>query len=726
MTVIKYLLIALFFPAFMQAQNAISFGFRQANNVPVLPLNQNNPFEFGWAGGLNAPQFQELDVNNDNLLDLIVFDRTGDKLLTFRKNPGTFNYTYEPEWESLFPPIKNWLIIRDFNSDGKPDLFVSVGNGIGIYKNISPTGGLPEFELFTELLLSNYGNGDFNLYVGPTALPAIDDIDGDGDLDILTFYILGTCVEYHKNLSIETQGNTDTLIYALETSNWGNFTESDIDNSINLNDSCGGRSSTRHSSGSSFLLHDFDHDSDKDLFLGHISYPELLVLVNEPQSSVDKIISYPESYPDYSALSVPIFPGAFLVHADDDQLPDLVVAPNTDVNSLNTGALANVFISPDNDFDFTSAPTPFISDRILDFGRGAYPVFSDIDQDGDQDIIVGNFGIFIPNEDPVLDGNYIASLAYLENTGSATMPSYQVKTLDLGGLYSQEYRHLAPAAADLNGDSYPDLIVGDLQGNLIYLTQNPTNQTFTVSNNQIAASLTYATPTLKDLNNDNKPDLLVGGRPGRFQYFQNTGTLTNPQFTLATSNFDDLETIQEGISNFGYSCPAFINHNDSTFLFSGSESGRLFSWLVDPQGANSSITPLDSNLQFINVGIWTAPALANLNGDNFPEMVVGNRRGGLNLFVGDLPLSSQSNLDASVEELSAYPNPGNNFIQLEYPKDIFPKSVSLIDITGRTVFTSSLANNWVHLSSSIPSGIYFIQLTDKQNKSYFTKWIKLN
>lgn len=36
-----------------------------------------------WAGGLNAPQFLKMHLNNDDIEDLVVFDRTNSKISTF-------------------------------------------------------------------------------------------------------------------------------------------------------------------------------------------------------------------------------------------------------------------------------------------------------------------------------------------------------------------------------------------------------------------------------------------------------------------------------------------------------------------------------------------------------------------------------------------------------------------------------------------------------------------
>ncbi|MCB9178273.1 MAG: hypothetical protein H6590_02460 [Flavobacteriales bacterium] len=32
-----------------------------------------------WAGGMNSPQIGELDLDQDGLLDLVIFDRIGDR-----------------------------------------------------------------------------------------------------------------------------------------------------------------------------------------------------------------------------------------------------------------------------------------------------------------------------------------------------------------------------------------------------------------------------------------------------------------------------------------------------------------------------------------------------------------------------------------------------------------------------------------------------------------------
>ncbi|MCB0779375.1 MAG: hypothetical protein KDC03_07565, partial [Flavobacteriales bacterium] len=52
-----------------------------------------------------------------------------------------------------------------------------------------------------------------NLFVTQVDVPGIVDVDGDGDLDVLTFSIFGSYMEYHKNLSMELYGTCDSLTF---------------------------------------------------------------------------------------------------------------------------------------------------------------------------------------------------------------------------------------------------------------------------------------------------------------------------------------------------------------------------------------------------------------------------------------------------------------------------------------------------------------------------------
>src|SRR5436853_3543287 len=99
----KLLVLALlFFPTFFFFGQ---FAFKKQTNIPVSEGVQL--FKFPWTGGINNPQFSAADVDNNDTLDLVIFDRMGDKVTTFLNHgtPGVVDYTYNPEFEKNFPPF---------------------------------------------------------------------------------------------------------------------------------------------------------------------------------------------------------------------------------------------------------------------------------------------------------------------------------------------------------------------------------------------------------------------------------------------------------------------------------------------------------------------------------------------------------------------------------------------------------------------------------------------
>src|SRR6185295_10717330 len=87
-------------------------------------LDQSIPVEYNsvtlpmpWAGGFNSPQFNTMDLNGDNVQDLVIFDRTANKVITFINQNKA--YRYAPEYEAFFPAeLDQWVLLRDFNCDG--------------------------------------------------------------------------------------------------------------------------------------------------------------------------------------------------------------------------------------------------------------------------------------------------------------------------------------------------------------------------------------------------------------------------------------------------------------------------------------------------------------------------------------------------------------------------------------------------------------------------------
>ncbi|MCC6279705.1 MAG: VCBS repeat-containing protein, partial [Saprospiraceae bacterium] len=116
---------SLFFLFFILVNQGIT-GQNQSFERIDVPLFQNGvELSSAFAGGLNTPQFSAADLNQDGVEDLVVFDRSGDVVLTYLNagTPGQVSYSFAPEYACFFPKVTDYVLLRDFNQDGAADIF---------------------------------------------------------------------------------------------------------------------------------------------------------------------------------------------------------------------------------------------------------------------------------------------------------------------------------------------------------------------------------------------------------------------------------------------------------------------------------------------------------------------------------------------------------------------------------------------------------------------------
>ncbi|MBM3436391.1 MAG: hypothetical protein FJY07_09285, partial [Bacteroidetes bacterium] len=633
--------------------------------VPVQSVNKKL-YRFPWTGGMNSCQFGQIDLNLDGVKDLFVFDRHGDRIMTFVNGgtPGAVDYDFAPEYADSFPELKDWVILTDYDNDGKEDIFTKSPDlpGIIVYKNISVT--TVEFELVVyPFLLSYQGGGYVNILVTDVDFPGISDIDGDGDLDILTFWGLGSFVEFHENQSIEKYGIPDSLDYIKTQNCWGHFAESDESNTIYLDTCSNGKQypvpgkvqekKSRHT-GSSFLLLDMDQDNDKDLLLGDVGYPNIVLLTNGGNADSASITEYDTLFPsDNKPVNLVSMPSVAYLDINNNGINDLILSPfdpALDKSKNKRSAWLYLNEGENNNPLFTFDSEDFLQDDMIDVGSGAYPVLCDYDGDGLTDLLISNFGDYIYSyysTGNFLNSVYWSKISLFRNTGTAENPKFNLVTDNFAQLDTFAVQGFFPAFSDLDNDGDTDMLTG-LNDGTIWFFENTSGSPLAmiyeepVKNYQGIDVGNFSTPQLFDLDGDGLKDLIAGEENGNLNYFNNTGTPSNPFFTFITDSLGKVNVTNYQLSYSGFSTPCFFRGDQNqTRLIVGSEEGRLFYYKNIDGNLGGTFTPNDSLFVItggepkeIRAGIRTAAALSDLNNDGFPDLIVGNFSGGLNYFSG--------------------------------------------------------------------------------------------
>lgn len=697
----------------------------------VKVSNANGVLPNAWACGFNSPIFAEIDLNGDGTMDLIAFDVQTRRLSSF-VNEGVFgksSYLYAPEYDKIFPPNpEGWVKTFDYDFDGDMD-FLSYANGGGIvvYRNdFSASTGLV-FSLASAQLQTDYGSIVTGIYASRVDAPAFVDIDNDGDMDVLGFYIGGSWIEHNKNFAMDSLGNPNQFLFYNVYGCWGYFYKDANSNKAILPpvpNMCplipanplrvSSDSQMNSRDGGSFIwAADLDGDGDKDFLCGDKIARNMLYVQNCGTPDSAWACSEDTLYPSYNVpssmkdVSAPQY-----LDVDNDGNKDLL---STNFNSLgedlnNALLYKNTTNNLTNQFALQSSR--FLSEQMIEVGTSSHPVFFDYDNDGKMDLLISNDFYFD-------NGNQASRVAYYRNTSVGSSISFNWITDSIINFRSLGLIGTMLTFGDLDGDNDNDMIVGDADGRLSLFTNiassgNTANFVFTAGYYQTIDVGNDAAPFLVDVDRDGKLDLIIGERFGNLNYYRNTGSASSPVFNLETITFGNVDV--RGSGNAGYSRPVLFDNGSGYELLVGSYSGSIYHYNNIDGNLNGSFTLLDSTFQSIDERLKATITINDVDLDGKYDMVVGNQAGGVVLYSQNPLLSALENSPIRPSNLTIYPNPAKEVLHLDFNKIEENINFKIIDLSGRSILNGRLLNRYNEIEiAELKSGFYLLQIFDANN-----------
>ncbi len=738
------------------------------NSLPLFTPHLDGSIEKGnrqlsasFAGGLSAPQFAQADFDKDGLLDLVIFNSSfgNVKIRTFLNKgvAGAPKYVYAPRFASIFPAtLKGFLKLVDYNCDGIPDLFHNAKQGdpgisaVNISKGFYDSNNELKF-VFQKNLYSSLTDSTANVYVGNTNDLGVADVDGDGDIDLVSYNETGYKMIYYRNYRVERGLPCDSIQVEREDC-WGRAAQGIVRKLVTgLNNNCvpgppfwnpdsgnadsgnayswlSAAKTTAHGYNTVCLL-DIDGDGDIDVLNSNAVYSDIQLQVNGrvgSGSNLDSIAAQDTVWQTGGKkVQLSAYPTAYYLDMDADGKKDIVVAPreessvSKDYNQVwwyrNVGTAG----AP----QFVFQKDSLLSEDMIDGGSNSHPLFYDFNKDGRPDILMGSTSM-------EASGIRRNRLAYYQNiTTTAGSPKYKFVTDNLVNVSGLSQMGPVPAVGDLDGDGKDDLLIGLENGQMAFYKNTAAFDTvapvWTLTqtalrnpNNTLVSIDAYAAPFIYDINKDGLPDIVAGSKAGRLTAFINTNiTQGIPVFNTRKDSLGGSSVLVDATYlQDRYSTP-YIGRIDSTqeiYLLLGSNSGTLKAWKgLNGNSLNATYTEVSADFSGIRVPTRCAPAMGDGDGDGKPELLVGSSWGGLFMYASTVTTGVAAGpAQNAVAGVTVFPNPATTqFTVRREDGGQVPLQLTLRNLMGQVVQTGFLTAGEAQTTLEVallPAGLYLL------------------
>jgi hypothetical protein len=724
------------------------------------------------------------DIDGDGDMDVISASFTDNTISWYENTDGLGNFSSQQIINNNLDGLMS-IYAGDIDSDGDIDILSAsrFDNKIAWYENINGQGSFG-----TQRLISTAAYGARSVYA--------DDIDGDGDLDVLSANSWDDKVAWYRNTDgqgnfggqqlITTDADYATAVFTSDIDGDGDMdvlSASQDDNKIAWYENLDGIGnfgsqniiSTIALNAQSFSASDFDGDGDIDVFS---SSQNNYVAWHENLDGLGSFETHQIGNENIISLRC-----VYVVDLDNDGDQDVITASYNDdkiawfENKSGLGDFEKQQIIPKYVLKPSNVNYSDINGDghldLLSFDNGSYGVqgsklawYENLDGTGnfgDQNVITASADLF-PNVmgcdvdgdgdmDILSSSSFPDKVVWFENTdglGNFSLEKIISTTVDFA---------ISIEPSDIDGDGDLDVLSVSFSDGIVEWYEN-TDGLGTFGSGQVIDSSSNFPRLIRsaDIDNDGDKDVIVNyGGVTEISWFENvtgsgnsweqhtitTGTyrieslviydidqdnymdvlftsLSFPNSKVAwcknlngQGNFGSQQILSSTLKQSFASISDIDNDGDPDVVVSSNGLSKLV-WFANSGGGNfGSERIISENL----IGPWSNISLDIDDDDDIDIIVAGYSENKIIKFenLGLLGLDENN-----LQRFIIYPNPGNNRVLVTAETDIV--KIDIYDYQGRLALFN-VESSSIDIST-LNTGIYFIKITDHEGNTQTSKLIK--